>query len=108
MFAFVLTVAIPVVANVLFRKKLHAFLVSTPLGVFVLWANMVSLEVAAADSDLDAIFALACTFWAGVLVCVYAVVFALFALAASRDRQAGKAGLGGCAKKESGTERGRE
>ena len=83
MFALVLTIAIPVIANALCRKKLHAFLVSAPTGVCVLWVNMVFAEKRSPDSDLDMIFGFACIFWALIMVFGYALLSALSAIAAS-------------------------
>jgi hypothetical protein len=82
MIAFALTLAIPLVANLLLRSKLAAFVISAPLGVLVLWLNMVHNESRSPNSDLDIMFGFACVFWAVVLVCVYAVISIVFAIGA--------------------------
>lgn len=78
--ALALTIAIPLIANLLFRYKICAFLASAPLGVFILWAQMVHLESSAPDSDFDGIFGMFCVVWAAVLICGYAVLFMALAL----------------------------
>jgi hypothetical protein len=83
MCALVLTMAIPVIANVVCQRKLHAFLFSAPLGVCVLWVNMVFAEERSPDSDFDMIFGFACIFWGLILVFGYALLSALSAIAAS-------------------------
>jgi hypothetical protein len=94
MFALILTIAIPVIANILFRRKLHAFLVSAPLGVCVLWVSMVLTEARSPDSDFDLIFGFACVLWTVVVVSGYALLSALFAIAASALRH-GQAAIAG-------------
>jgi len=83
MLALVLVILIPLIANVLLEKKLCAFAVSAPLGVLVLWINMIVVEQRAPDSDFDLVFGFACLFWGAVLVCAYAAVAILFALLVS-------------------------
>jgi len=74
MLPFTLIIAIPLVANYFFKSKICAFMVSSLLGVFILWANMISLEANAPDSDLDFVFGIACMLWGAVHVCWYAIV----------------------------------
>lgn len=80
MFAFSLVVAIPLISIMLFERRVYAFLVSAPLGAIVLWANMVSIEARASESDFDLIFGIACLFWAVVLICGYAALCFLSSL----------------------------
>ncbi len=82
MAALALMIAIPLLANALLRRKVVAFLVSVPFGVFVLWASMLWNETHAPGSDLDIVFGFACVLWAAVVVFAYAVISALFALMA--------------------------
>jgi hypothetical protein len=77
---YIILAAIPVAANILCRTRSVAFVTSALLGVSVLWANMVVLEVHAADSDIDLVFGIACVLWACSLIFAYGITCVLFAL----------------------------
>ena len=73
-------VAIPVIAWLLLRRFTTALVISSFLGIAVLWGNMIRLETLAEDSDFDIIFCLAMLFWGFVLCAAYTVAYVTTAI----------------------------
>ena len=72
---------IPAVAFFFVRHHFFAWLLACMVGVPILWARLLQLEVNAVDSDIDIVFHLATLRWTAVLAMVYAVECPMILLA---------------------------
>lgn len=70
----IVVLAAPLLAFAVLRRTGQAFLVAYPIGVTVLWRTMIGNEVAAADSDLDAVFHIALYLLSALLALAYAAI----------------------------------